>query len=143
MPEPTVYHAIALRATAGGNLMERSDRFGMSGVPFAWESDMQERRYYVYIMTNKWNRVLYIGVTNDLVRRVFEHQEGLVMGFTRKYKVGKLVYFEEFVDPKNAIQREKQLKSGSREKKVALIIQTNPKWRDLFTEIASQGFSSR
>ena len=70
---------------------------------------MNECRYYVYIMTNKWNRVLYVGVTNDIVRRVHEHRENLAEGFTRKYNVTKLVYFEEFIEPENAIRREKVL----------------------------------
>ena len=104
---------------------------------------MKERRCFVYILTNKWNKLLYIGVTNDLARRVYEHREKQVKGFTRKYNITKLVYFEEFADPYNAIQREKQLKGGSRGRKIELIEGTNPIWRDLFPEIASHLFGSR
>jgi putative endonuclease len=78
-------------------------------------------QYYVYIMTNKNNRVLYTGVTNDLLRRVWEHKEKLVDGFTRKYNISKLVYYEVFEDPENAITREKQTKAGSGQRKINLI----------------------
>ncbi|MEW6328429.1 MAG: GIY-YIG nuclease family protein [Thermodesulfobacteriota bacterium] len=77
--------------------------------------------HYVYILTNKRNTVLYTGMTNDLKRRVFEHKEKLVDGFTKKYNVTKLVYYEVFDDPENAILREKQIKAGSRQKKIDLI----------------------
>ena len=79
------------------------------------------QQYYVYLMTNKNNRVLYTGVTNDLKRRVYEHKEKFVSGFTKKYNVSKLVYYEIFEDPENAILREKQIKAGSRQKKIDLI----------------------
>jgi len=75
------------------------------------------RQYYVYIMTNKYNTILYTGITNDLKRRVYEHKEKLIRGFTKKYNVIKLVYYEVFEDPENAILREKQIKAGSRKKK--------------------------
>jgi putative endonuclease len=91
-----------------------------------------EKQYYVYIMTNKLNTVLYTGVTNDLFRRVYEHKEKLVDGFTNKYKITKLVYFEVFKDIENAIQREKQLKGYLRRKKVRLIEETNKGWQDLY-----------
>jgi putative endonuclease len=94
-----------------------------------------ERQYYVYIMTNKLNTVLYTGVTNDLKRRCFEHKEKLVQGFTSKYNIGKLVYYEIFEDPENAITREKQIKGGSRGKKVMLVDGMNPAWKDLYDEI--------
>ena len=87
--------------------------------------------YYVYIMTNKYNTVIYTGMTNDLQRRVYEHKEKLVPGFTSKYNVTKLVYFEEGADVKEVIQREKQIKGWLRRKKIALIESENPKWRDL------------
>ena len=94
-----------------------------------------ERQYYTYIMTNTYHTVLYIGVTNDLKRRVFEHKEKLVKGFTKTYNVTKLVYYEMFTDPINAIQREKQLKGWSRAKKVELIEGFNKTWDDLYEPI--------
>jgi len=75
------------------------------------------KQYYVYIMTNKLNTVLYTGVTNDLVRRVYEHKEKLIDGFTKRYKLTKLVYYEVFADIENAIQREKRIKGILRRKK--------------------------
>ena len=93
------------------------------------------RAYYVYLMTNKNNRVLYTGITNDLKRRVYEHKEKLIGGFTKKYNVSKLVYYEVFEDPENAILREKKIKAGSRQKKVCLINSLNGEWRDLYDEI--------
>jgi len=88
-------------------------------------------------MTNKWNRVLYVGISSDLVRRVFEHKERLIEGFTCRYNTNKLVYFETFTDPIAAIQREKQIKNGSRKKKIQLIERKNSGWDDLYHEIAS------
>ena len=90
--------------------------------------------FYVYILTNKYNTVLYTGVTNNLMRRVYEHKEGLFKGFTSKYNVGKLVYYEYFEDPVSAITREKQIKAGSRQKKIKLIESMNPEWKDLYEE---------
>lgn len=86
--------------------------------------------YFVYIMTNK-SQTLYIGVTNNLERRVFEHKNHLIKGFTRKYKINKLVYFEETSDVTVAVAREKQIKGWKREKKIALIESMNPGWKDL------------
>lgn len=86
---------------------------------------------YIYILTNCNNKVLYIGVTNDLRRRINEHKSGQNDGFTKKYRVHKLVYFEEYSDIKRAIAREKQLKHWIRAKKVALIEALNPDWNDL------------
>ena len=91
--------------------------------------------YYVYIMTNKYNTVLYTGVTNDLIRRVYEHKNKLVEGFTAKYNLTKLVYYEIFKDVKEAINREKQIKGWKREKKEKLIKGFNPDWKDLYEEI--------
>lgn len=91
--------------------------------------------YYVYILTNFWNNVLYTGVTNDLERRVYEHKTKVNTGFTSKYNVNKLVYFEEFDDIEEAIKREKQLKAGSRQKKIDLIESVNLEWIDLYCEI--------
>jgi putative endonuclease len=90
---------------------------------------------YVYLLTNFTNSVIYTGVTNDLVRRVFEHREKLNKGFTSRYQVWKLVYYETCDDIVSAITREKQIKAGSRQKKVALIEAENPKWRDLYQEL--------
>ncbi len=93
------------------------------------------KQYYIYIMTNVMNTVLYVGVTNDLVRRVYEHKQKLADGFTRKYNIVKLVYYEVFEDIENAILREKQIKAGSRQKKVQLINSMNREWRDLYDEL--------
>lgn len=87
--------------------------------------------YYVYILTNALNKVLYTGVTNDLERRCYEHKHKLVKGFTQKYNVNKLIYFEIFEDINLAISREKQIKGYSRTKKVALIDQLNKNWDEL------------
>ena len=96
---------------------------------------MSDKSYYVYILTN-WNyRVMYIGVTNDLKRRVYEHKNKLLDGFTKKYNVNKLVYFEETNDVSIAIEREKQLKGWKRSKKDRLVSSENPKWNDLGVEI--------
>ena len=88
--------------------------------------------YYVYILTNANNKVLYTGVTNDLERRCFEHKEKNIKGFTQKYNVDKLVYYEEFDFIDMAIAREKQIKGYSRDKKIALINQFNYEWRNLY-----------
>jgi len=89
------------------------------------------RQFYVYIMTNRTNNVLYTGVTNDLERRVWQHKLGEGGGFTSKYHVTKLVYYEMTEDAIAAITREKQIKAGSRKKKVSLIESMNPGWEDL------------
>ncbi len=86
--------------------------------------------YYVYIMTNR-SKTLYKGVTSKLEKRVFEHKSGLTGGFTSKYKVDRLVHFERFGSIRSAIAREKQIKGLSRLKKMALIVSTNPEWKDL------------
>jgi putative endonuclease len=93
---------------------------------------MNTNPYYVYILTNAHHTVLYTGVTNDLLRRVLEHRSGNGSIFTKKYKIHKLVYFEAGDDINVAIAREKQIKSGSRQKKEDLINELNPKWEDLF-----------
>ncbi len=93
------------------------------------------RYYFIYILTNKSNRVLYTGVTSNLKKRIWEHKQKLVKGFTSKYNIDKLVYFEVFNDIKLAIQREKQIKAGSRIKKTSLIEKTNPEYRDLYNEL--------
>lgn len=93
-----------------------------------------DRHYYVYIVAST-SRVIYVGVTNDLIRRVWEHKEKLVSGFTEKYNVGRLVYYEVTPDVNSAISREKQIKAFRREKKLALIQQMNPSWKDLYLEL--------
>ena len=87
--------------------------------------------YYVYILTNEYNTVLYVGVTNDLVRRVYEHKQKLVDGFTKKYNVNKLVYYEHITDVYSAITREKQIKSMRRQKKLDMVSTANPEWKEL------------
>ena len=93
--------------------------------------------YYVYILTNKTNRVLYTGVTNDLKRRIYEHRNKLADGFTKKYNVHKLVYFDYTTDVHSAISREKQIKGWTRAKKDVLINEFNPNWQDLYDKIIS------
>jgi putative endonuclease len=89
--------------------------------------------YFVYIMTNR-SKTLYTGVTNNLMRRVREHKSGAGSGFTAKYKLDRLVYFERFEDVHNAIEREKRIKGWLRIKKIALIVSVNPSWKDLSGE---------
>ena len=89
------------------------------------------KRPAIYIMTNKRNGTLYTGVTSNLVKRVYEHKEGVVPGFTKNYDCKQLVYYETHESMDNAITREKQIKSGSRDKKLALIESMNPEWNDL------------
>ena len=96
---------------------------------------MKERQYYVYILTNDFNTLTYTGVTNDLKRRVSEHKEKLADGHTKKYRIGKLVYYEAGGDINGALAREKQIKAGSRKKKLDLIDAFNPEWKDLYDEI--------
>ncbi len=88
----------------------------------------------IYIMANKNNQVLYTGVTSNLLRRVIEHKEKTVAGFTSQYNVTKLVYYEEYATMEEAIAREKQIKGGSRQKKLDLIKSKNPEWKDLYDE---------
>ena len=87
--------------------------------------------YYVYIITNFKNSVLYIGVTNDIERRIYEHKSGKFEGFTKRYNLNKLVYFETYTDIKEAIYREKHLKGKKRDYKNLLIEKTNPQWKDI------------
>ena len=90
------------------------------------------QQYYIYIITNQYNTVLYTGVTNNLIRRIYEHKEKIIAGFTKKYNVNKLVYYEIFTDINSAIAREKQIKAGSRQKKIDLVNSMNPQWCDLY-----------
>ena len=92
---------------------------------------MNAYNFYVYILTNDYNNVMYIGVTNDLRRRISEHKNGIVEGFTKRYNVHKLVYVEYYQDIRTATAREKQLKGWKRDKKNALVESKNPQWREL------------
>jgi len=94
------------------------------------------KAYYVYILASALGGTLYIGVTNDLIRRVYEHRMGLADGFTKKYKIHRLVYFEQYGDVELAIQREKRLKKWNRAWKIRLIEEKNPNWVDLYPSIA-------
>ena len=94
------------------------------------------KSYYVYILASKKNGTLYVGVTNDLVKRVFEHKNNLITGFTQKYDVHNLVYFEETNDIHVAIEREKVLKRWQRKWKLELIEKKNPNWNDLYQQIS-------
>ena len=93
---------------------------------------MKFKSYFVYLLTNKTNTVIYTGVTNDLIRRIYEHKNKLHQGFTSKYNVNKLVHCEIFGDVNEAIKREKQIKAGSRLKKINLIVKGNPNYLDLY-----------
>jgi len=90
---------------------------------------------YVYIMSNKRDGTLYIGVTGNLSRRIWEHRESIIAGFTRRYGLKRLVYYESYEDIRNALQREKNLKHWPREWKLALIQQMNPDWEDLYEHL--------
>ena len=92
------------------------------------------KKHYVYILINGINSVNYTGVTNNLERRIYEHKNKLIKGFTADYNVNKLVYFEECIDVKNAIAREKQIKGWKRDRKIVLIKDLNPEFRDLSLE---------
>ena len=102
-----------------------------------WQSLSMSKQYYVYIMTNNTNTVTYTGVTNDLIRRAYEHKNKLVEGFTSRYKITKLVYYEVVEDIESAILREKQIKSWPRKGKVTLINKTNSDWHDLYQDITA------
>jgi len=94
-----------------------------------------DKVYCIYILTNQRNTVLYTGVTGDLKSRVYQHREKLLPGFTNRYNVSKLVYYEAGYNAPGAIAREKQIKAGSRQKKIELINRLNPEWRDLYEEL--------
>lgn len=93
------------------------------------------KNYYTYILASQKNGTLYIGVTNNLIKRIYEHKEKLVEGFTEKYNVNKLVYFEQHNNPNDAIIREKKLKDWKRQWKIDLIEESNPEWLDLYEDI--------
>ena len=94
------------------------------------------KQYYIYILASNIGGTLYIGVTNDLIRRVYEHREKLAEGFTKRYNVARLVYFENHSDIEAAITREKQMKKWNRAWKIRLIEESNPNWDDLYNQIA-------
>ncbi len=96
---------------------------------------MGNKYYYTYILTNDYGNVLYVGVTNDLVRRSYEHKHKLVDGFTKKYNISKLVYYEQYEEVGAAIAREKQIKGWTRAKKNALVESVNPMWQDVTEQI--------
>ena len=95
------------------------------------------RQFYVYILASRPGGALYVGVTNNLVRRVYEHRHGMIEGFTKHYHIHRLVYFEVYSTARDAIQREKNIKHWPRAWKTRLIAQMNPTWRDLYDEIAT------
>ena len=97
---------------------------------------------YVYILSDANNKILYTGVTSDLLKRVWEHKNHVVEGFTQKYNVTKLVYYEEGEDIYSAISREKQIKGKLRKKKIALIEKVNPEWRDLYLDLINEKLMS-
>jgi len=103
----------------------------MSNIKSPNEQKTMNKNFYVYIITNKSNKVLYIGVTNNLERRMFEHRSGIIDGFPKRYNLTKLVYYESCNSSKDAIAREKQLKGWLRRKKIDLINSMNPEWNDL------------
>jgi putative endonuclease len=97
---------------------------------------MSARSFYVYILACRIGGTLYIGITNDLIRRVAQHKSKPIESFTEKYDVARLVYFEQFDDPENAIRREKRLKKWNRAWEIRLIEELDPNWNDLYPEIA-------
>ena len=96
---------------------------------------MKKEQFFIYILASRKDGALYIGVTSDLVKRIWEHKNRLVKGFSKKYNTDKLVYYEQCMDGKNAIQREKQLKKWNRKWKVELLERNNPDWKDLYYEL--------
>lgn len=98
---------------------------------------MEKFFYCVYILSNKYNEVFYTGMTDNICRRILEHKLKVHEGFTSMYNVDKLVYFDKIEDYEKAVKREKQIKAGSRAKKIALINSFNPDWHDLYNEVCS------
>lgn len=101
------------------------------------EGSEMEKRFYVYILAKARNSTFYVGVTSDLRKRIWEHKNELVEGFTQRYKIKTLVYFEIFDDAENAIKREKRLKKWPRDWKMRVIEKINPNWRDLYDDICA------
>ncbi len=124
---------LILRETAAVVPEKHRDSLAVTGVDLSDNrGSIMEKMYFVYIITNAHNTVLYTGVTNDLIRRIHEHKNKQVKGFSGRYNLNKLVYFEQGTDVYEAITREKQIKAGSRQKKIDLIDEMNPEWLDLF-----------
>ena len=96
-----------------------------------------DKNYYVYVLASQRNGTLYVGITSNLIKRIWEHKNKAIEGFTQKYNVDKLVYFEQYRDLENAIKREKRLKKYNRQWKLELIEKENPEWRDLYNELVS------
>jgi len=134
-PSTTGAHAKPIPAQAGIQNAGQ-ERIDLQIDKFVKPNDKM-KQYYIYILASKRNGTLYIDVTNNLARRVYEHRNNLVEGFTSKYNVHKLVYYEYTQDVISAITREKQLKKWNREWKIRLIEEKNPDWRDLYDEIIS------
>src|SRR5690606_9555764 len=95
-----------------------------------------EKQAYIYFMSNRYNKVLYVGITSNLIKRVWEHKNKVVDGFTKRYNLNKLVYYEIYDDNETAINREKQIKSWPRKKKIVLINAFNPSWDDLYEKLS-------
>ena len=125
----------ALAVIARSDSDEAIPRRSYTNLPSPRYADMNDRVYCVYITANERRTVLYTGVSGRLKQRIWQHRQKLIGGFTRRYDVGHLVYFETCLDPRGAIAREKQIKSGSRKTKIALIEAMNPQWRDLYDEL--------
>jgi putative endonuclease len=98
------------------------------------------KKYYVYLLSNRRNGTLFIGFTDDLVKRIRLHKKGVITGFAKKYNLKRLVYYEEYDNPSDAISRHKQLKGWRREKKTALFAESNPYWNDLYEEFLSNNY---
>jgi putative endonuclease len=113
----------------------RLKRSGIPESPLKKTKDYKMKTYYVYMMANNYNNVLYIGITNDLVRRVYEHKNDIIKGFTNKYKCHKLVWFTSTHDINAAILTEKRMKKWNKQYKVNLINKNNPDWEDLYDEL--------
>jgi len=96
---------------------------------------MQRKEYFIYILANKKNGTLYIGITNNLIRRIYEHKNDLIDGFSKKYGIHNLVYYESYNDVRDALNRETQMKKWNRKWKIELIEKSNPEWNDLYNEL--------
>lgn len=94
-----------------------------------------QKQFYVYILATKRNGTFYVGITSDLAKRIWEHKNEIADGFTKKYGIKTLVYYEVFTDPENAIRREKRLKKWTRQSKMQIIESINPQWKDLYEDI--------
>ena len=115
--------------------LRANQRLDLRSNPAYYKRMSEEVLYYVYILFNKKNGTLYIGFTSDIVKRIWQHKNKVFDGFTKRYGVDKLGYYEIFRDVNSAIEREKQLKAGNRKKKLELIEISNPNWIDLYDEI--------